>query len=80
MNISADAAGGKSSKDVAIASQWQLTRWAFRKHKLAILSLWVIGILYLISIFAEFVSPFDPTSTTRRKWSISLTAQRTGFA
>ncbi len=66
MNISADAAGGKSSKDVAIASQWQLTRWAFRKHKLAILSLWVIGILYLISIFAEFVSPFDPTQQNRR--------------
>jgi peptide/nickel transport system permease protein len=29
-------------------------------------SLWVIGFLYLISIFAEFVSPEDPTQQNRR--------------
>ena len=56
----------KSKADaVAIASQWQLTWWAFRKHKLAMISLWIIGLLYFVSIFAEFVSPSDPTQQNR---------------
>lgn len=51
---------------VAIASQWQLTWWAFRKHKLAMIGLWVIGILYVISLFAEFVAPDEPSKQNRR--------------
>ncbi|MFZ7089856.1 ABC transporter permease [Primorskyibacter sp. 2E233] len=51
---------------VAIASQWQLTWWSFRKHKLANIGLWVIGFLYLISVFAEFVAPADPIKQNRR--------------
>jgi len=55
------------SKDrVAIASQWQLTWWAFKKHKLAIIGLWVIGFMYLVSAFAEVVAPDDPTKQNRR--------------
>lgn len=57
---------GHSASEVAIASQWQLTWWAFRKHKLAMVGLWVIGFMYLISIFAEFVAPDDPTKQNRR--------------
>lgn len=57
---------GHAGAEVAIASQSQLTWWAFKKHKLAIISLWVIGFLYLISIFAEFVVPGDPTKPNRR--------------
>ncbi|MEM1265697.1 MAG: ABC transporter permease [Pseudomonadota bacterium] len=64
--VAPQAAIGHSERDVAIASQWQLTRWAFRRHKLAVVSLWVIGALYLLSIFAEVVSPFDPTQQNRR--------------
>lgn len=51
---------------VAIASQWQLTWWAFRKHKLAQVGLWVIAILYLMSLFAEFVAPDQPAKQNRR--------------
>ena len=51
---------------VAIASQWQLTWWAFKKHRLAMIGLWVIGLLYLISLFAEFVAPDNPTKQNRR--------------
>lgn len=57
---------GHAGADVAIASQWQLTWWAFRKHKLAIVGLWVIAFLYLISIFAEFVAPDNPSKQNRR--------------
>jgi len=58
--------GGHSERELAIASQWQLTRWAFGKHKLAVFSLWLIGALYLISILAEFIAPFDPSQQNRR--------------
>ena len=35
---------------VAVASQWQLMRWRFLKHKLAVVSLWIIAFLYLVGI------------------------------
>ncbi len=42
------------------AGQWQLVWWKFRRHKLAQIAMLVLGIFYLIVIFAEFVSPYDP--------------------
>ncbi len=47
---------------IFVASQWQLIRWKFFRHKLAIGALVVLGIFYLCAIFAEFVSPYDATS------------------
>jgi len=43
-----------------VASQWQLIRWKFFRHKLAMGALAVLSILYLFAIFAEFTSPYDP--------------------
>ena len=43
-----------------VASQWQLIRWRFLKHKLAIGSLGILALLYVCALFAEFVSPYDP--------------------
>lgn len=51
---------------VAVASQWQLMRWRFRKHKLAVVSLWVIGLLYFVGIFAEFLAPANPDEAAER--------------
>lgn len=51
---------------IAYASQWQLTWWSFRRHKLAMVGLWIIGLLYLVAIFAEFVAPGDPSKQNRR--------------
>jgi peptide/nickel transport system permease protein len=42
------------------AGQWQLVWWKFKRHKLAQMAMVVLGILYFIAIFAEFVSPHDP--------------------
>ncbi|MBN1262413.1 MAG: ABC transporter permease [Anaerolineae bacterium] len=42
------------------AGQWQLVWWKFKRHKLARMAMIVLGILYFIAIFAEFVSPHDP--------------------
>ena len=43
-----------------VASQWQLMSWRFLRHKLAVAALAILGIFYLIVIFAEFVAPYDP--------------------
>jgi peptide/nickel transport system permease protein len=42
------------------AGQWQLVWWKFRRHKLAQIAMVVLGLFYLIVIFAEFISPYDP--------------------
>ena len=39
-------------------SQWQLIRLRFRKHKLAVVSLYVLVVLYSMALFAEFFSPY----------------------
>ena len=53
-------------RDTAHASQWQLMWWKFRRHKLAMAGLFVVVLLYLIALFAEFLAPFDPVSYDRR--------------
>jgi peptide/nickel transport system permease protein len=47
-----------------VASQWQLMRWRFRKHRLAVVSLWVVGFFYLLALGAEFLAPADPDKTS----------------
>lgn len=42
------------------AGQWKLVWWKFRRHRLAQLAMVILGLFYLIALFAEVVSPFDP--------------------
>ncbi len=42
-----------------VASQWQLIRWKFFRHRLAMGALAVLIVLYLLALFAEFTSPHD---------------------
>jgi peptide/nickel transport system permease protein len=53
--------GESREQSVYTASQWQLMRWRFARHKIAVVSLWILAIFYLVAIFAEFVAPHDPT-------------------
>ncbi len=55
-----DKKDGIEEKKLVVASQWQLIRWKFFRHKLAVAALVVLGVFYLCAIFAEFVSPYDP--------------------
>jgi peptide/nickel transport system permease protein len=59
---------GEAQEDerIFVASQWQLMRWRFLRHKLAVISMGIIVFLYLIAIFAEFISPYDPIVFSRR--------------
>ena len=48
-----------------VASQWQLFRWKFFRHRLAMVSLVALSAFYLIAVFAEFFSPYDPLDFTK---------------
>ncbi|HRJ41835.1 MAG: ABC transporter permease [Caldilineaceae bacterium] len=41
------------------ASQWELIRFRFRRHKLAMISLVLLIVLYLLAIFPGFFSPYS---------------------
>ncbi|MHB0878443.1 MAG: ABC transporter permease [Anaerolineae bacterium] len=45
---------------IYVASQWQLMWWRFRRHKLALASVFVIVIIYLIGAFCEFLAVYGP--------------------
>src|SRR5688500_4942010 len=52
-----------TSKSV-IASQWQLMYWRFTRHKLAVVSVFVVAFFYLVAIFCEFLAPMDPNKVS----------------
>ncbi|MGV3650264.1 MAG: ABC transporter permease [Devosia sp.] len=56
----------EADKRVEVAGPWRLFWWKFRKHKVAMASLWVIVALYAIALLADFLAPFDPSETNRR--------------
>lgn len=45
---------------LAVTPQWKLVWRKFRKHKLAMASAMIVGVLALIGIFAEVVAPASP--------------------
>jgi peptide/nickel transport system permease protein len=53
-------------KRLAVASQWQLMWWAFRRHRLAMVGLWVVGFFYLIALIPGFFAINDPSAQNAR--------------
>lgn len=47
-----------------VDSPLTLMWYKFRAHRLAVWSLWIIGALYLMAAFANFIAPFDPETRT----------------
>ena len=45
---------------------WRLFWRKFRKHKVALVSLWVVVGIYLVALLADFIAPFDPGEINRR--------------
>ncbi|MGQ9628827.1 MAG: ABC transporter permease [bacterium] len=43
-----------------VASQWRLIWWKFRKHRLAVMAVYVLAFLYILAAFCEFFSPYTP--------------------
>ncbi|QDZ09756.1 ABC transporter permease [Devosia ginsengisoli] len=42
------------------AGQWAMVWNKFRKHRLAVVALFVVGFIYFVALFAEFLAPYDP--------------------
>lgn len=53
---------------VVVASQWQLMWWKFRRHRLAMIGLVIILLLYFIAFFAGFFAP-QATDTYSRRYT-----------
>lgn len=65
------------SSRMVVASQWALIWHKFRRHKLAMVSLVIVGFIYFVALFAEFLSPslpakFDPRYTLASPQGIGL--------
>lgn len=56
----------RSATGTAEETQWVLIWRRFKKHRLAMGSLVVVFLLYLVAIFAEFVAPMDPRAFDSR--------------
>ena len=52
---------------ISVASQWQLTWWRFRKHRLAMIGTVVVILFYLAVIFADFLAYADPEASQAQR-------------
>ena len=42
-----------------LASQWRMTWWRFRRHRLALWSAFLLGLMYLSTLASEVLAPYD---------------------
>jgi peptide/nickel transport system permease protein len=49
-----------AEEETAVATPWQMIRWKFVRHRVAVFSLGVLAVFYLCALFAEFVAPYSP--------------------
>jgi len=54
------APAAQDEEKIYVASQWQLMWWRFRKHKMAIAGGIVLIFFYIVTLFWEFLAPYDP--------------------
>lgn len=52
---------------VYVAPAWKMTWWRFRRHKLAVVCLWVVGLVTLIALMPGFFATQDPNATSARR-------------
>ena len=70
-------AGDVAEERFAVATQWQLMWWRFRKHKLAVAGTLVLIGFYLVAIFAEFLAYVDPQESDAQRSLIAPQSNRT---
>ena len=64
----ADITVGKEAEDrIAVASNWKLVWWRFRRHHLAMASAVLLIFMYLIVLVPDFFSTQDPERTDARQ-------------
>ncbi|HEX9440518.1 MAG TPA: ABC transporter permease [Roseiflexaceae bacterium] len=55
-----------ASEQVYVAPQWKLMYWKFRRHRMAVASVFVLAIFYLVAATCEVVAPYDPETFSTR--------------
>ena len=55
-------AQAKRSRESQFGLMWR----RFKRHKLALVSLWIVGLFYLVALLAEFIAPVDPSDYSAR--------------
>lgn len=67
VEVGVPGVGGPSAEEqVSVASNWTLVWWRFRKHRLALASAGVLGLLYLVVLVPDFFATQDPEATDAR--------------
>ncbi|MEO8543184.1 MAG: ABC transporter permease [Burkholderiaceae bacterium] len=49
-------------EDFYRASQWRIMWWRFRKHKIAVVAMVVLGLMYGSALLTEFLAPYEVSS------------------
>src|SRR3982750_1933642 len=75
-------AGNEAEDRIAVASNWTLVWWRFRRHRLALFSAILLGVLYLVVLCPDFFSTQNPELTDARQAFIPVQRLRVfdGFA
>jgi len=60
-----------AEEKIAVATQWQLMWWRFRKHKLAMLGSLVLIVFYLSVISGDFLAYADPNESDAQRGLIA---------
>lgn len=50
-----------AESEVAVASQWKLMWWSFKRHRLAVVGGIITVFLYLVVLFGSFLAPYGET-------------------
>ena len=56
----------RAGEDIYVAPQWKLMYWKFRRHRLAVISVFVLAFFYFIAAFCEFAAPYNPETFSTR--------------
>ncbi len=59
--------GAVAEDRIAVASNWKLVWWRFRKHHLAVFSAFVLAVFYLVVLCPDFFSTQSPEQTDARQ-------------
>jgi len=65
--VATQVVGGQAEERVAVATQWQLMWWRFRKHKLAVGGTIVLALFYGVALFADFFAYADPQESDAQR-------------
>ena len=57
----------QAEEQIAVATQWQLMWWRFRKHKLAMVGSLVLILFYLVALSADFLAYSDPDASEAQR-------------